>query len=207
MKKNILFGLIPVFALLTFFTSCSTTSTTSTPEASKTEHGLSSPGVYAILKTGRGDIRVQLYYKRVPNTVANFVGLSEGTKGCNKPAGVPFYDDTIFHRVIPNFMIQGGDPAGTGRGGPGYRFEDEFHAGLRHNSAGILSMANAGKNTNGSQFFITHKPTPWLDRKHTVFGKVVDASDQEVVNAIRKGDRLIKVTVIRIGEDAQKFAR
>ena len=169
--------------------------------------GISEPGLYAVLNTSQGNIRLQLYYKRVPETVANFVGLSEGTKKSNKKAGVPFYDGTVFHRVIDDFMIQGGDPTGTGRGGPGYRFKDEFHKDLKHDSPGILSMANAGPNTNGSQFFITHVPTDWLDNRHAVFGKVVDSSDQKVVNKIQKGDKIIKVKILRIGEDAKKFGK
>lgn len=121
----------------------------------------------AVFHTENGDIKVNLFQDKVPNTVNNFVFLSkEG-----------FYDDTIFHRVIMNFMAQGGDPTGTGSGGPGYRFEDEFHPELRHNKPGILSMANAGPNTNGSQFFITHVPTPWLDDKHSVFGEVDDGME------------------------------
>jgi cyclophilin family peptidyl-prolyl cis-trans isomerase len=121
----------------------------------------------AVIKTDKGDITINLFEFQVPNTVNNFVFLAE--QG--------FYDGTIFHRVIMNFMAQGGDPTGTGSGGPGYRFEDEFHKDLAHNKPGILSMANAGPNTNGSQFFITHVPTPWLDGKHAVFGEVVDGMD------------------------------
>lgn len=165
------------------------------------------PGVYAVLKTNKGDIRLQLYYKEAPRTAANFVQLAEGTKKSSREAGAPFYNGTVFHRVIPNFMIQGGDPSGTGTGGPGYKFADEFHWSLRHDSAGILSMANIGPNTNGSQFFITHKATPWLDRKHSVFGKVVTSADQKVVNSIRRGDGIISVTVIRLGKEAEHFAR
>ena len=121
----------------------------------------------ATLETGKGDIVVELYAEQVPRTVNNFVFL----------ARQGFYDDTVFHRVIDNFMAQAGDPTGTGRGGPGYRFDDEFHPDLRHDQPGILSMANAGPDTNGSQFFITHVPTPWLDNKHSVFGKVVEGMD------------------------------
>ena len=121
----------------------------------------------AIFHTDKGDIKAHLYADKVPNTVNNFVFL----------ARQGFYDGTIFHRVIDNFMAQGGDPTGTGRGGPGYKFPDEFHPKLRHNQAGVLSMANAGPNTNGSQFFITHVPTPWLDNKHSVFGQVIEGMD------------------------------
>ena len=122
---------------------------------------------FATFKTDKGDIKVELYASKVPNTVNNFVFLvREG-----------FYNDTIFHRVIPDFMAQGGDPTGTGRGGPGYSFRDEFDPTLKHDKPGILSMANAGPNTNGSQFFLTHVPTPWLDNKHAVFGKVIEGLD------------------------------
>ena len=160
-------------------------------------------GLYAEFETTRGTILAQLYFKLVPNTVANFVGLAEGSKGSNKPAGQKFYDGTVFHRVIPNFMIQGGDPEGTGRGGPGYQFADEFHPSLTHSGPGILSMANSGPNTNGSQFFITHKETPWLDLKHSVFGRVV--AGQDVVHDIRKGDRIKHLIIIRKGKDAVAF--
>lgn len=208
MIKKLIFLPASLLIFTLFFSSCSSTDKSMQRTAAAASHeGINEPGVYAILNTSKGKIRVRLFYKRVPNTVANFVGLSEGTKKSNKASGVPFYDGTVFHRVIPNFMIQGGDPTGTGRGGPGYRFDDEFHSTLRHNSAGVLSMANAGRNTNGSQFFITHKATPWLDRKHSVFGKVVDTSDQQIVNAIRRGDELFSVTILRIGDDAQRFAR
>jgi cyclophilin family peptidyl-prolyl cis-trans isomerase len=121
----------------------------------------------AIFHTDKGDFTVQLYADKVPNTVNNFVFLARND----------FYDNTIFHRVIADFMAQGGDPTGTGRGGPGYRFADEFHPKLRHNQPGVLSMANAGPNTNGSQFFITHVPTPWLDNKHSIFGQVIEGMD------------------------------
>jgi len=143
--------------------------------------------LYATLKTSMGDIVIQLFDDKAPKTVANFVGLASGTKEWMDPktdekVKRPLYNGTIFHRVIPGFMIQGGDPRGNGTGGPGYRFEDEFHPDLRHNKAGILSMANAGPNTNGSQFFITHQATPQLDGRHSVFGEVVKG--QEVVVAI-----------------------
>ena len=138
----------------------------------------------ATLSTSKGEIRLELFDDKTPKTVANFEKLaSEG-----------FYDGLSFHRVIEDFMVQGGCPEGTGTGGPGYKFADEFHPELRHNTPGILSMANSGPNTNGSQFFITHVPTPWLDGKHSVFGKVL-GDGQEVVNAILQGDTLDKVAI------------
>jgi len=141
--------------------------------------------LFAVIKTDRGDIRLRLHAGKAPRTVANFVNLAR--RG--------FYDGRIFHRVIDDFMIQGGCPDGDGRGGPGYRFEDEFHPDLRHDKPGVLSMANAGPDTNGSQFFITHGPTPWLDGKHAVFGEVVSSADQEVVNRIRQGDAIGAVVI------------
>ncbi|MDY6987124.1 MAG: peptidylprolyl isomerase [Thermodesulfobacteriota bacterium] len=160
-------------------------------------------GLYAVFDTTKGEIVVKLFCDKAPLTVTNFVGLAEGTKDSNKPKGTPFYDGLKFHRVIKDFMIQGGDPEGTGRGGPGYRFADEFDPTLRHDGPGLLSMANAGPNTNGSQFFITHKATPWLDNKHAVFGKVV--SGQDVVNSIQKNDVMKTVRILRVGEEAKKF--
>jgi cyclophilin family peptidyl-prolyl cis-trans isomerase len=143
---------------------------------------------HATFETSAGTFKVRLYDDKAPNTVANFVGLATGTKAwtdsAGKPAHRPFYDGLIFHRVIDGFMIQGGCPEGSGRGGPGYRFADEFGPGLRHDKAGLLSMANAGPNTNGSQFFITLAPTPWLDNKHAIFGEVVEGMD--IVKAIGK---------------------
>jgi peptidyl-prolyl cis-trans isomerase A (cyclophilin A) len=136
--------------------------------------------LYATFKTSMGDMVAELYWEQAPKTVANFVGLAEGTKDWTHPAtgekqkGKPLYNGTIFHRVIPKFMIQGGDPLGRGTGGPGYKFEDEFHPQLKHTGPGILSMANSGPNTNGSQFFICEVATAWLDNKHSVFGKVVE---------------------------------
>ena len=137
----------------------------------------------ATIETNRGKIRFELFEDKVPNTVNNFVTLAK--KG--------FYDGLKFHRVIADFMIQTGCPLGTGTGGPGYQFKDEFHPSLRHDGPGVVSMANAGPNTNGSQFFITHVATPWLDGKHSVFGKVLEG--QDVVNAIRQGDKMISVTI------------
>lgn len=137
----------------------------------------------ATIKTNKGSIKIELYGEKAPLTVANFTNLAK--RG--------YYDGLKFHRVIPDFMIQGGDPTGTGSSGPGYRFRDEFDGSLRHDSAGVLSMANAGPGTNGSQFFITHGATPWLDMKHTVFGKVTEG--QEVVDAIAQGDVMETITI------------
>ncbi len=160
-------------------------------------------GLYAQFDTTKGQITAKLYYKKVPATVINFAGLAEGTIPSDKAVSKKYYNGLIFHRVIKDFMIQGGDPTGTGRGGPGYKFPDEIVFELKHDSAGILSMANAGANTNGSQFFITHKPTPWLDGKHTVFGKVIKG--QDVVDKIEKGDKINSLSILRVGKDAQIF--
>lgn len=142
-----------------------------------------------ILHTGKGDIEATLFADKVPMTVANYLNLAQKN----------YYDDIAFHRVIPNFMIQGGDPTGTGSGGPGYKFGDEFVPGLKHTKPGIFSMANSGPGTNGSQFFITHGPTDWLDGKHTVFGEVT--TGQDVVNAIRQGDKINSIEVLDSTED------
>ncbi|MDP2388115.1 MAG: peptidylprolyl isomerase [Bacteroidota bacterium] len=161
-------------------------------------------GMYAKFETNKGDIYTLLEFKKTPMTVANFVGLAEGTiKNKAKADGTPYYDGLKFHRVIPNFMIQGGCPLGTGSGDPGYKFPDEIDTTLKHTGPGILSMANAGPGTNGSQFFITHTATAWLDGKHTVFGKVVQGI--EVVNAIAQNDTIKKLTILRKGKEAETF--
>lgn len=161
-------------------------------------------GIYAKFTTTKGEILVELTHDKTPGTVANFVALAEGNlENEAKPQGTPYYDGLKFHRVIPDFMIQGGDPQGTGAGGPGYNFDDEFHPDLKHDTPGVLSMANAGPSTNGSQFFITHVPTPWLDNKHTVFGKVIEG--MEVVNTIAQGDTMESITIIRQGDAATSW--
>lgn len=152
------------------------------PKTETAQAAKKAPGLYAIFQTNLGDFTVRLFPKDAPKTVANFVGLAEGTKEftdpqSGKPVKRPLYDGLTFHRVIPDFMIQGGDPMGDGRGGPGYRFEDEFQSDRKFDKPGILAMANAGPNTNGSQFFITVAPTPWLNGHHTIFGEVIDGYD------------------------------
>lgn len=161
-------------------------------------------GLYAKFHTTKGEILVQLEMEKTPGTVGNFVALAEGNLENNvKKQGIPYYDGLKFHRVIADFMIQGGCPFGSGTGSPGYSFDDEFHPELKHDSPGILSMANSGPATNGSQFFITHVPTPWLDNKHTVFGKVVEG--QNVVDTIAQDDVIEKIEILRIGKEAEKF--
>jgi FKBP-type peptidyl-prolyl cis-trans isomerase len=161
-------------------------------------------GIYAKFETNKGDIYTVLEHKKTPMTVANFVGLAEGKiKNTAKAEGVPFYDGLRFHRVIEKFMIQGGCPLGNGSGDPGYKFPDEFDPSLKHTGPGILSMANAGPGTNGSQFFITHVETPWLDGKHTVFGHVVQG--QDVVNKIVGNDTIKHLVILRKGKEAEEF--
>ena len=161
-------------------------------------------GLYAQIKTNKGEILLILHHDKTPGTVANFIGLSEGKiKNSHKPINTPYYDGLKFHRVIPDFMIQTGCPNGTGTGDPGYKFDDEFHPELRHNKPGILSMANSGVSTNGSQFFITHVATNWLDDKHTVFGEVVEGLD--IVNEIQQDDVIDSIIILRVGDEAEKW--
>jgi len=161
-------------------------------------------GIYAKFNTPKGSILVKLTHDKTPGTVGNFVALAEGNlENKSRPQGKPFYDGLKFHRVIPDFMIQGGCPQGTGTGGPGYQFDDEFHPELKHNRPGVLSMANSGPGSNGSQFFITHIPTDWLDNKHTVFGHVVEG--QDVVDSVAQGDEIQSIEIIREGEEAKSW--
>lgn len=161
-------------------------------------------GIYAKFNTSKGSILVKLAHDLTPGTVGNFVALAEGNmENKVKPQGQKFYDGLTFHRVIPDFMIQGGCPKGSGTGDPGYKFDDEFHPSLKHDRPGVLAMANSGPATNGSQFYITHVPTSWLDGKHTVFGHVIEG--QDIVDAVAQGDSLDNVEIIRVGEEAEKF--
>jgi peptidylprolyl isomerase len=199
--------------ILSSTTGCKTTGSTDqgVKGGSQSEAMLNEPelgdGLYAKILTPRGTITVELFYKKTPLTVVNFVGLAEGTKDFKVTRGRtqgPFYDGLTFHRVIANFMIQGGDPLGDGTGDAGYDFPDEFVSSLVFDRPGKLAMANAGPNTNGSQFFITHKATPHLNYKHTIFGQVV--SGQKVVNTIRQGDKMERIEIIRVGDAAKNFA-
>jgi len=178
--------------------------TAQAPAAKASAQGALNPGIYAQIDTDKGQMLLRLFYEKTPITAANFVALAEGNHPQVEAAykGKPFYNGLKFHRVIADFMIQGGDPQGNGSGGPGYAFKDEI-TDLKHYKPGILSMANAGPKTNGSQFFITHKATPWLDGRHTVFGEIVKG--MEVVNAIKQDDGIKKVTIIRQGAAAKAF--
>jgi peptidyl-prolyl cis-trans isomerase A (cyclophilin A) len=161
-------------------------------------------GIYAKFNTAKGAVLVKLEHELTPGTVGNFVALAEGNmENKVKPQGTKFYDGLKFHRVIPDFMVQGGCPQGTGTGDPGYKFDDEFHPSLKHDRPGILAMANSGPGTNGSQFYITHVPTSWLDGKHTVFGHVVEG--QDVVDAIGQGDVLDTLEILRVGDEAKNW--
>lgn len=161
-------------------------------------------GIYAKFNTSKGEILVKLAHDKTPGTVGNFVALAEGNlENKVKPQGTPYYDGIKFHRVIPDFMVQGGCPLGTGTGDAGYKFDDEFHPDLKHDAPGVLSMANAGPGTNGSQFFITHVATPWLDNKHTVFGNVVKG--QDIVDAIAQGDKIDSLEIVRVGAEAEAW--
>ncbi len=194
MKKTIF--LLSLVCTLAGFASAQKTNEAAKPKLE--------PGIYAEIFTDKGNILLWLEYQKTPMTVANFVALAEGNMVIDgKKIEKPYYDGLKFHRVISDFMIQGGDPDGNGSGGPGYKFPDEIHPELSHSGPGILSMANSGPATNGSQFFITHKETPWLNGKHTVFGKVI--TGQEVVNAIAQNDVMKKVAIIRIGKEAKKW--
>ncbi len=195
MHKLSIHSLVVILTAVSFSSSCA-----QTPEAADKKL---KDGLYAEFDTSKGTILLELYYDKTPLTVSNFVGLAEGKMDTKERQGLKFYDGLKFHRVIKDFMIQGGCPLGNGTGGPGYKFADEFDSTLTHDGPGILSMANSGPRTNGSQFFITHKATPWLDGKHTVFGKV--AQGQDVVDIIEKDDEIKSVSIKRIGADATAF--
>lgn len=188
-------------------TEASTTMTTPTEPVAEVIKWKDTPGLYAEIQTAKGNIVISLFYKKAPVTVANFVGLAEGKiKNTAKGEGVPFYDGLTFHRCIHTpqpFMIQGGDPAGNGSGGPGYSFGDEFDPTSKFDKAGLLAMANAGPSTNGSQFFITEALTGWLDGKHTIFGETVEG--YPLVPTMSNGDVMTKVNIIRVGADAKAF--
>jgi len=178
-------GLLTALLVVCAILFCNAAALAAEKTTQKGEETMTYPALSATIHTTKGDIRLTLFPDKAPLTVLNFVNLSK----------TGFYDGLAFHRVLPDFMIQGGCPIGNGTGGPGYRFKDEFSPDLKHSTPGVLSMANAGPGTNGSQFFITHVPTPWLDNKHTVFGKVQDASDQKVVDSIIQGDTISSVVI------------
>lgn len=190
--------------LLLLFCALTLTVTSAQPKKDNTKKEVLE-GIFAEIYTNKGKISLQLEFEKTPITVANFITLAEGknTFVTNDKKGKPFFNGLKFHRVIPNFMIQGGCPLGNGSGDPGYKFQDEFDTSLTHDKAGILSMANSGPATNGSQFFITHKDTPWLNNKHTVFGHVIEG--QTVVDAIAKDDVIEKVIIVKKGKLAKKF--
>ena len=192
-KKTILAGLLAIMML----TACNAAGS----KGKNMEALKGKEGVFAVLETEKGTIILNLFYKETPMTVSNFVGLAEGTLDAAK--GKPFYNGLKFHRVISDFMIQGGDPQGNGTGGPGYKFADEFVEGYVFDKPGKLAMANSGTNTNGSQFFITHVPTDWLNYKHTIFGEVLEG--QDIVNAVAQGDTIKSLTIVRQGKDAEAF--
>jgi len=195
--KNIIKSLILVLSIVGCQSAESQSNKYFIPKTKKIENN----SMQAKIKTNKGVIIIDLEYEKTPITVANFVSLAEGTMdNTAKPLGTPYYDGLKFHRVIDNFMVQGGCPQGTGSGDPGYKFQDEFHPDLKHDKAGVLSMANSGAATNGSQFFITHNETPWLDGKHTVFGYVTEGMD--IVNSIVQDDVIELVTIIRNGTSA-----
>jgi peptidylprolyl isomerase len=198
MKKRIFIAFCVIFAMFFGTMSCSKESNMLAASNWTRDQG---DGVFAVMDTTKGVIVLKLEYEKAPLTVTNFVALAEGKMDVAN--GKPFYDGLTFHRVIADFMIQGGDPEGNGRGGPGYSFPDEFDPSLKHTGPGILSMANSGPATNGSQFFITHVATPHLDGKHTVFGHVV--SGQDVVNKIAQDDKIKNIKIIRNGDKAKAF--
>jgi peptidyl-prolyl cis-trans isomerase A (cyclophilin A) len=194
MKNNLFY----LFISLLLITACSYPHKALIKELNLTD------GIYAQITTNKGVVYAKLEYEKAPLTVANFIGLAEGNiPNKAKKAGEPFFDGLTFHKVMPDFMVETGDPSGSGAGTPGYTFKNEFEPTLKHNAPGILSMVNAGPNTNGSKFFITLIATPWLDGKHSVFGSVIKG--QEVVNTIEKGDVMESVVIIRVGKTANKF--
>ncbi|UOK42337.1 MULTISPECIES: peptidylprolyl isomerase [Flavobacterium] len=203
MKNKIL--LLLFLGMMSGYAQKTKKSTTSKAKTTTTAATSSNDGLFAAIETNKGTITLKLEYQKTPVTVANFVALAEGNNPivAEQFKGKPFYDGLKFHRVIKDFMIQGGDPLGTGAGDPGYKFKDEIDPTLNHTKGGILSMANSGPATNGSQFFITHKETPWLNGRHTVFGEVTQGMD--VVNKIEQGDNIVKVSIIRKGKEAKKF--
>lgn len=204
MKKIlIILSILSIFANL-FSCKGKENENSDTQAISDTTKFVPTKDMVAMIYTSKGVIEIGLEFVKAPMTVANFVALAEGTmKNVQKPLGKPYYDGLIFHRVVPNFMIQGGCPSGTGTGNAGYAFSDEFHPELRHDDAGVLSMANSGPNSNSSQFFITHNSTPWLDGIHSVFGKVIKGMD--VVNKITAGDRIDSIRIIRNSAEAKAF--